>query len=179
MSLIVEDGTAPAGADTYASLATINAYALSRGLTFAITGADTTPAEQAARRAFVFINTRYRSRFTGIRTYRRLQSGEFPRYNCYDAQDPPSYLHFNEIPQEIIDAQCEAAIREKATPGYLNPDVTPGKIKKSFSAGGVAVVYEVGSSGAGGQRPDMAVIDEILSSLIGRSSGYSGKSLRG
>lgn len=181
MALIVETGAGSATAETYAALATINAYATKRGLTFAITGDDQVLAEGAARRSFTWLNGTYRSRFTGRRTNGRAQAGEFPRIDCHDNQCPPEYLATDEIPQEIIDAQCEAAIREKASPGALSPDVVVGKIKKSVAvSGAVSVEYAVGTGGVQDQRPVATVIDDILASLLGpRPSRFFGSAVRG
>lgn len=179
MPLIVEDGTGKADADAYASLATINAYATAHGLPFVITGGtNEADAEAAARRAFTWLNGSFRSSFTGRRTHGRSQAGEWPRSNAHDNQCPPEYIANDVIPQEIIDAQCEAAIREKASPGSLSPDVTPGKIKQAVRVGQVAVEYAIGSGTAREQRPVIAVINDILGPLLGGSgSPLSGETV--
>lgn len=167
MALTVETGAASATADSYASLATIAAYATAHGLTFAIAGADEVPAEQAARRATVWLDATYRGRFTGRRKNGRAQALEWPRYDAWDSQPVPDPIPSDEVPREIVSACCEAAIREKASPGTLSPDVTPGQVERSVSvANAVSVEYAATASGVAGQRPISTVIDDILGSLL-------------
>lgn len=180
MALVVEDGTGKANADSYVSLDDAAAYATSKGLTFPVSGADATPAEQALRRATTWIDGRYRSRFTGYRKQLRDQALEWPRLNAFDAVEcATSVIDPDSVPVEIVQATVEAAVREKASPGSLSPDVTTGKIKKSFRAGQIAVEYAVGSGTAWEQRPVVDVIDGILAPLLGGSSSpYSGRAVR-
>jgi len=179
MALEVEDGTGKATAESYASIATIAAYATARGLTFAITGGtNATDAEAAARRATTWLDATYQGRFPGRKANGRAQALQWPRTDASDAEGEA--IGSDEIPQEIINALCEAAIREKAAPGALSPDVTPGKIKKRVKVeGAVEVEYAVGSAAVAGQRPVASVVDDILGSLLGaRQSGYSGRAVR-
>ncbi len=180
MTLVIEDGTGKADAESYASIADIAAYATARGLTFAITGGtNEADAEAAARRATVWLDATYRGRFTGRRTNGRAQALEWPRSGAYDNQVPPDYIESDEIPREIIDACIEAAVREKASPGSLSPDVTPGTVAKREKVGALEVEYFRGG-GVADQRPIATVIDDILAPLLGpRPSGYSGKAVRG
>jgi hypothetical protein len=180
MALIVATGAGEANADVYASLATINAYATSRGLAFAITDDDEPLAEAAARRAAVWLDGTYRGRFPGRKTNGRAQAREWPRINAYDQQCPPEYIESDEIPQEIIDAFCEAAVREKASPGALSPDVTlAGVVKRERVDGAVEVEYASQGVSVASQRPIATVVDDILGSLLGpRSSGLFGRAER-
>src|SRR5690606_33032799 len=154
------DGTGKSDAESYASLATIAAYAAAHGLTFAIEGDDEALAEAAARRATVWLDATYRSRFTGRRTNGRNQALEWPRTGAYDNQVPPDYLESDEIPQEIIDACCEAAIREKASPGSLSPDVTPGQVAKRERVEGAVEIEYFRAGGVTDQRPVATVVDD-------------------
>lgn len=181
MSLIIEDGAGRADAESYASIATINAYAAARGLTFAITGGtNEADAEAAARRATVWLDATYRGRFTGRRTNGRTQALEWPRIEAHDNQVPPDFIESDEIPREIIDACCEAAVREKASPGSLSPDVTPGQVAKRERVEGAIEVEYFRAGGVGDQRPVSTVIDDILGSLLttGSGGGYFGKAAR-
>jgi len=172
MALVVETGSGASGSESYAAIAEIAAYATARGLTFVITGGtNAADAEAAARRGTVWLDGRYRSSFPGRKTNGRAQALEWPRINAYDRQVPPEYIESDEIPQEIIDACCEAAIREKASPGSLSPDVTPGKIKKSAKVGDIGVEYAIGTGTVGEQRPVATVIDDILSGLLAIQRG--------
>lgn len=180
MSLIVETGTGSATSESYAAIATINTYATARGLTFVITGGtNEADAEAAARRATTWLDATYRGRFNGRKTNGRDQRLEWPRINAHDAQDPPDYIESDEIPQEIIDACCHAAVLEKASVGVLSPSVTTGQIEKRIKVEGIEIEYASGSPSVASQRPVVTVIDDILGSLLGpRPSGYSGRAVR-
>ncbi|MDV3257744.1 MAG: hypothetical protein LOX97_08200 [Sphingomonas sp.] len=165
MALDTEIGGA--GTDSYPDLADIAAYAVAHGKTFVITGGtNEADAEAAARRGTLFIDS-FRSRFPGARTNGRSQAREWPRTGATDADGEE--IADDEIPAEIIAATCEAAILEKATPGVLAPNVTPGQIKKSVSVeGAVSVEYAIGSGSAGEQIPVVTVIEGILEPLLGK-----------
>lgn len=181
MALIVETGTGSSTAESVNTIAEIEAYALARGLSFAITGGtNVADAEAAARRAQVWLNGQYRTRLTGRKLNGRDQAQEWPRVNAYDQQCPPDYLANDEIPVEWKHAHAEAAIREKAAPGALSPDVTLAAAVKREKVGELEVEYVSQSLSVSSQRPIATVIDDILGSLIGRrSSGLFGKAVRG
>lgn len=172
MTLIVEDGTAPTGADTYAALTTIADYAVARGLTFPTSPAA--PAEAAARISKQWLDGTFRSRFPGYRTNGRGQSCEWPRTDAYDVAGEA--IGSDEIPQEIIDAQCEAAIRELATPGSMMPDLERGGGIRSLKAGSVAIEY----SGNASALTTYTTINGILSGLLSAASmSFIGVAVRG
>lgn len=164
-------------ADSYRTLAEINAYAIARGLTFPIAGDDLVPAEQAARRAATWLDGTFRSRFPGRKTGGRMQALEWPRTGATDQNREP--IADDEIPREIGDAQCEAACRERAEPGSLSPDYVPSQMVKSESIGPISTTYR-DTAGVVDARPIVTVIDDILSGLIGaRSSTISSFVVRG
>jgi hypothetical protein len=180
MPLIVENGTGMANADSYVSLADANAYATSRGLTFPIAGADATLAEQALRRATVWLDAAYRGRFSGYRKNRRAQALEWPRTGALDALCPPNPIDPDAVPIEIVQATIEAAVREKAAPGSLSPDVTPGKIISEVAVEVAVSVKYATPGGVQDQRPVSTVIDGILSPLLGeRAANLFGRAERG
>jgi hypothetical protein len=170
----------PGGAsdDSYASTAEASAYADSRGLTFAVAGDDAPLAEQALRRATAWVDATYRARFPGYRVNAREQALEWPRYDAYDTEG--NYIESTVVPVEIINATIEAAIREKASPGALSPDVTPGTVKKRVRVeGAVEVEYAVGAGGVRSQVPISTVIDGLLGSLLSSPRNiYGGKAVR-
>jgi hypothetical protein len=178
MALITEDGTGRADAESYVSLADASTYAVAHGLTFPITGTDQIPAEQALRRATTWIDFAFRGGFAGFRKTLRVQALEWPRRGAYDIH---GYLiDESELPRELIAATVEAAVRELAKPGSLNPDVIPGQIKKRVSvAGAVDVEYAIGAGTAQEQQPMIAVINGILSPLlVGQRSSLFGEARR-
>lgn len=176
MALIVEDGTGVADSDAYPSRDVVVAYAAARGLSFPV--ADTDAADASIRRGTAYIDFTYRTRFPGQRKRFRLQALEWPRVGVVDAQGFP--VGSSEIPVEIINATCEAAVRELASPGSLAPDVTPGKVKKRVRVeGAVEVEYAVGGGGAMSQQPISTIIDGILAALIGAPNQFTANAVRG
>jgi len=169
MSLIVEDGTGLLTSESYATVASTVAYAATRGLEFDGPDDDT---EAALRRATTWIDARYRSGFTGYRVNRRNQALEWPRHDAYDAND--NYVAYNALPQEIVRATQEAAIRELAEPGSLSPDLTVGQTMKRVKVGPIEIDYD-SSSAAYDNRPISTVIDDILSTLLSYPSGSGGR----
>lgn len=175
MALIVEDGSGLANAESYVSVSDAVAYASARGLTF--TASPAAPAEAALRRATEWLDGTYRNRFPGYRTNGRAQALEWPRTGACDREG--NEIASDEIPVEIIHATIEAAVRELASAGSLSPDIVPGKVKKRVRVeGAVEVEYAVGSGSAYEQRPVVAVIDAILSSLLGQTSPYVARAVR-
>lgn len=175
MALTVEDGSGLADAESYVSASDCASYASARGLTFPASPPDA--AEAALRRATAYLDNTYRTRFPGQRKRFRLQALEWPRVGVVDMNGFP--VADDEIPSEIIRATCEAAVRELAVPGSLNPDVTPGKVKKSAKVGDIAVEYAVGGGGVASQQPISPVIDGILAALIGVAKAFTATAVRG
>jgi hypothetical protein len=186
MTLVVEDGTGKANAESYVSVADCAAYATKRALSFP--GTDVPNSEAALRLATAFIDNTYRARFTGYRTYRRAQALEWPRVGAYvyipnnssdmayaGGYDPAyDYIGQNEIPVEIINATCEAAIREFTTPGTLSPDLDRGNAVKRLKAGSVEIEYGASATAT----TTFQTIDLALSGLL-RSDAMGVRAVRG
>jgi hypothetical protein len=177
--IVVEDGTGLPNANSYASETALNNYCSDRAIT--IPSGD---ANAALIRATQYIEATYRGRWPGNRTkYRGLQALSWPRFGAYvddgsridyrtriqlpgayaDVGYAPQvyYIPSTEIPIELIQATCEAAIRELMSPGYLQPDLTLTNIK-SERAGDTEFEYFVGR----GAIPLVTMIDGILSPLL-------------
>lgn len=171
MSLVVEGGLGDPSSESYVDIAAINAYAVAHGKSFPITGSDgpstavaVAAAEAAARRSAKWIDGTYRDRFPGARKNGRDQGLEWPRIDALDADG--NAIADDIVPGEMIAAQCEAAIRELASPGSLSPDVTPGGIKTSVRVDVISVSYAQGY-GVAGQLPVLTEIDKLLAPLLG------------
>ena len=172
MTIIVEDGTAPAGANAYVSVDDCQAYCDARGLTFG--ASPTEVGEEAIIRATTAIDARYRGRFPGYKTNGRNQSLEWPRTAAYDAEW--NAIGGTEIPIEIINATCEAAVRELASPGSMMPDLERGGSIKRLKAGSVEIEYGANAMA----QTTFTLIDGILSPLLGSAvSAYVGRAVRG
>lgn len=185
-ALVVEDGSGLPNSDSYVSVEDAVAYAVAHGIAFS--DADDDAASAALRRSTAWIDSTYRTRFTGYRTFRRSQALEWPRAGAYvyipnnasdmayaGGYDPAyDYLATNEIPVEIINATCEAAVRELATPGALTPDLDRGGAVKSLKAGSVQIEY----AGTASAMTVWTAIDNALSGLL-RSTAMGIRAVRG
>lgn len=132
MSIIVEDGTGLSTAQTYASVATADAYHLARNNT-TWTGTDAVK-EYALVRAAQALDGRYAQYWPGYR-YSEDQALDWPRT---DAVDTDGY-DLDALPQGIVDACCEAALIELVTAGSLSEESELGV--KREKAGSVEVEY--------------------------------------
>lgn len=164
MALIVEDGTGKSDAESYVSVADCITYADNRGLTFS--SSTTALQEQSLRRATVWIDGEYRNRFTGYRNDGRDQALEWPRSSGQNQSPPYGSIANDAVPQEVINASCEAAVRELATPGQLTPDVTMGKVQKSVRVVGAVAVEYAASNGIAAQTPTMTIVSKILFNVL-------------
>lgn len=160
MALIVTPGSP--SADSYTSLAQAAAYHTAMGN--AAWGVDTAAQEPALRRATAWLDGRYKPRWPGIRINGRSQALDWPRSGVTDRDG--FGVDYLTIPAEIINATCEAALRELAAPGSLSPDYVASEQTLIATAGPVSVTFK-DSSGAASIMPILSVADGILSNLIG------------
>jgi hypothetical protein len=142
MSLIVEDGTARADSESYASVDQMDAYHAARG-NAQWASLTTVEKEQAARRACDYLVQMYHMKWKGARA-RYDQALDWPRIDVrlddiglgmFNA-----YVPYNTVPQQVINATCEMALRAAA--GELAPDLqrtvaeeTIGPIKTVYATG--------------------------------------------
>lgn len=112
--LTLETGAIVPNADTYALAATVATHATRYGLTW--TGTDL-EKEQAILRAMRYIDD-FEPRLLGWRVS-SAQALAWPRYDVPD--NAGGVLASDAIPAGVINALCEAAILERATPGALIP----------------------------------------------------------
>lgn len=174
MALTVEDGSGLADAESYVSVADCSTYCTARGLTFS--SGTTENKEAALRRATAYIDGAYGPMFLGRRRNGRDQALQWPRIEAYD-DSAEEYIDQDAVPVEIVHATCEAAVRELATPGSLNPDLKRGGAIKSVKAGSVAVEF-MGNAPA---DTTYRIIDRLVAPVLstGGASGLVGRSVRG
>lgn len=158
---------------TYGTVSDADTYHAGRGNVAWAAATDPDKAS-ALLRASEYIDGTYRTAFQGYRTDGRSQVREWPREDAYvfekwDWVELPN----NIVPVEVESATYEAALRE-LTPGFLTPDVVPGKNKKSVRVEG-AVSVEYWSDE---QRPVIEKIAQVLAPLIA-SDGYRNNPLSG
>lgn len=165
MALVVEDGTGRSDAESYLSVAAANTFHTNHGNS-AWSGADAAK-EQALRRATRYVDGHYRARWKGFKRL-RTQALEWPRYDVYDLSGYD--VDSDSVPAAVQHATAEAALREIASPGSLQPDLERGGMvqSKSVQAGPVSssTTYAAGASA----RKLFSVLDELLSALIRSAS---------
>jgi len=183
VTLVVETGAGLANSNSYVTAAQLETYCDDRAITLA-TGDE----EAALILATAWIDATYRTRFTGYRTNRRAQALEWPRVGAYvyipnnasdmayaGGYDPAyDYIAQDVIPIEIMNALCEAAIRELAVPGTLAPDLDRGGSVKMLKAGSVEIQYGASASAL----TTWTAIDLALSGLL-RSVAMGVRAVRG
>jgi len=152
MTLLVEDGTIIAGANTYVDDAEYVAYAATRAKTI---GSDATAREAELIKAVDYIES-HRMRFKGVKDTRD-QPLQWPRVSVWlDGYQ----LDSNEIPEELKRAQMETAI-------IINSDevLNTGAFQnvQSESIGDLSVSYFNGGSWQSTQK---ATVDVYLNPLL-------------
>lgn len=165
MSLIVEDGTGLATAESLSSVAEFLAYHASIGNTSATT-LTTAETEQCLRKATAFMLGRYRSRWGGYRKT-TTQAQDFPR-SLMPIKDAPtlygssaSYYDDASTPQAVKDACNSLALR--AFTATLLADQS--RTKKSVTVGPITTVYD----DVAGQAKIYAEVDAMLQPYLKNS----------
>lgn len=152
MTLIVEDGTIVANANSYVSDDDYTTYSSARGYTI---GADATTREQEILKAMDYIES-YRDQFKGLKVSAD-QPLQWPRYSVYlDGFQ----LDSNFIPTELKRAVMEAAILSRST--SLVPSGGVQNVQ-SESIGELSVSYY---SGGSYQTVQMKNVDQFLDCLL-------------
>ena len=138
MSLIVENGTGMANAESYISVAEADTYHSNIG-NAAWAALTTTVKEQLLRKATNYMVQTYRQSWAGIRI-NDTQSLDFPRYLVpkYDNGAMFSYYDDKSVPKEVKDGCAEFALRANA--GALAPDLE--RLTKREKIGSLEVEYD-------------------------------------
>ena len=161
MALITTPGAVDA--NSYASVAQADAYHALRGNG---TWAGATGLKEAALiRATQWLDGRYGHRWPGTRWKLRLQSLDWPRFDAADREG--TIVEADEIPLEVINATCEAALRELATPNGLSPDVTPANAKVLIEVKGIRWQNLRASAGVNDLTLTITAVDRLLAPFIG------------
>lgn len=163
MSIVVETGAGLSTSNAYCSVDDCSAYCTARGLTFGTS--PTATGEQAIIRASAAIDGLYRTRFPGFKRNGRDQAMEWPRSSAYDNAD--NLIADDEIPIEIVQATCEAAVRELAESGSMMPDLERGGGVRRLKAGSVEIEYGANAS----NQTTFTAIANLLSGLLAGGDG--------
>lgn len=169
MALTVENGTGLGDADAFVSRADCDAYHTAHGNS-AWDGTND-DKDAAIRRATVWVSQHFN--WKGQPVQGRNQALAWPRYWASDRYGWP--VDTTSVPQEVIDATCEAALRELTTPGTLTPDVTLTARVRSERVGPIATEYAVLPASADAERPVVTLISDILRGLLRGGNAYSGR----
>lgn len=182
MALIVETGAGIAGADSYASVAQYKAFCDAFGYSYA---SVTDPEiEVGLRRGALVLDYCYGQLYPGWRYRDQTQGLQWPRSGVTRPQYPYASISQESVPVEIINAACEIARREIASPGSILPDVNIGRTPSRIAIeDGVSIDYAVESIGLitpDKLRPTLFFVDALLSSLfrVNRTSPLVGSSYR-
>ena len=162
MTLVVEDGSGLANAESYISVGDADTYHTAFGNTG--WSGDTATKEVALRNATQYIDSTYLKRWKGTKN-KSTQALMWPRYGVVTIDGWP--ITGTEIPLALKRATAEAAMR--ALTEELVPDITdPGTI--TFYAVEVGPISEKTAYASRSQIKVYRVIDELLKDLILPSS---------
>lgn len=131
-TIIVEDGTGKTDSNSYVSEADLTTYATDRGITIAGTEAD------LIIQAMDYLESK---NFIGDKSTKE-QALQWPRTN---AAVDGWYIDTDEIPQLLIDAECEIAI---SIDGGTNPLTNQDRSTKREKVGDIEVEYMDGARNA-------------------------------
>jgi hypothetical protein len=167
MSLIVENGTGLANAESYISVADADTYHSNRGNT-AWASLTTGVKEQSLRKATDYIEQVYRLRFLGYR-HTEAQALSFPR----DEVQRRDFTYLNQfsfypndvVPTEVANACADLGLRSST--GDLAPDIE--RIAKREKVASLEVEYDDTKQAYTKYR----AIDNLLAPFLNSSSGIS------
>lgn len=157
MSLIVEEGTGKADAESYISVADATTYHANRGNAAWAALASDTVREQLLRKATEYMQQTYRLRWKGVRTS-TTQALDWPRSGV-EIDDVPLgriayYYSTSSVPVEVQRACAELAL--KASTADLLADLSQGV--KSKKVGPIEVTYDENSN----RSKQYVAIDRML-----------------
>ena len=168
MSLIVEDGSGLATAESYVSLAEADLYFSNIGNT-AWALLTNSLKEQAIRRAMAYMTSTYRQRWQGYRRWPN-QGQDWPRWNVFVHDlGYGAFVDPNSTPKLIKDATCDLAVY--ASVEDLQAPLTQGVLKETV--GPISVEYDPNSS----RTKSYAAVDAKLAIYTASGSGGSQRRL--
>lgn len=156
ITLIVEDGTRPTGANTYASVADADAYWADRAST---TWAAATDDEKAASliQSTVYLN--------GLAWFGRKVAPRKMAWPRIDVEIDGYVVGDDEIPEEVVDATCYMA---GEIIGGADPLAATDRALTKLTAGAVSMEWDAASS----QAPQYPPLRSILRGYIMASNTF-------
>lgn len=163
VTLIVEDGSNVPNANSYADVATLRAYADSRGLD--LPDGDDELAQMCIVAMDYIEAMEYRMK--GCRTYDD-QSLSWPRKGvCINGSRFPD----NAIPKSLINALCQLTVDATALDGNLTPTQTEYAIRQEV-IGPMSTTYAVNTvNGSGAFVPQYTKFDQFMRPLLNAAGG--------
>lgn len=146
MTLIVEDGTGVAGAESYISAAAAATYHANYGNT-AWASLDPTVQEISLRLAAQYMTSIFRDRWAGVRRF-SSQGLDWPRYDVPMKDAPagygsyPAFWPIDQVPLIVAQANAEYGLRS-ATAGPLLPDLDQQIVLERI--GPITTQYDINS----------------------------------
>jgi hypothetical protein len=166
MALTIETGSGVAGADSYATVAQLDAYVSDFwGGALTQTG---TEKEAALRRAAIYMDG---LSWKGKRTTGRVQGLAWPRADVVDADgvDVPDDV----VPAEVLRAQTILARVEAISPGALSPSVVKNEAVKRERVDVIEVEYADPLRTLDAFRPYVTQAMDILGGLLSDTGGVT------
>lgn len=160
MTIIVEDGTGKADAESYISVAEADAYHAKR-LNTAWADFDTATKESLLIKATEYMVSTYRGMWYGY-TVKAEQALDWPRYEVPDGR--AGYIDSDIVPTEVKKACAELAL--KANAADLAPDLEQAVKREKVDS--IEVEYESSSS----QSPRYQAVFSMVSRYL-RSAGFA------
>ncbi|MDQ1921631.1 DnaT-like ssDNA-binding protein [Massilia pseudoviolaceinigra] len=162
MSLIVEDGTGLAGAESYASVAAADARCASLGVASWAALAEAAK-EIALRKAAIFMAT-YRTRWAGRRMYQH-QALDWPRYGV---KVDEFYVLSTIVPLDVVNACIDLAARAGSGEDLM-PDLDTGSnVIKKDKVGPLETEFFQNTTDV---RERFTAVDTLLTPYIGTVGG--------
>ena len=174
MALTVEDGTCVADANAFVTREAFLAFAAEYYPAATFSDDETTDA--AIMRTTPWLSS-YPDWDGSMKCGRGLQGTAWPRTGVTDCAGET--IPDDEVPVEVEWATFYGTMAEYASPGILNPSITPGKQKKSVKVDVIAESYmtpkEQGVSGSldpvASLRPVLTAVNDALRCLASFPSG--------
>ena len=126
MSLIVEDGTGKADAESFISLADATTRHSNLGNTAWADAASDSVREAALRRATIYMQQAYRERWLGYKRHKE-QALAWPRWSVVVDE---FWVDTESVPADVANACADLALR--ALTSDLNADLSRGVVRKKI-----------------------------------------------
>jgi hypothetical protein len=175
MALIAENGTGVTGAESYATIAALDAWWAARShkpyaATWAALG---TPAKEgSAREAAAYLDARYGARYRGARKT-STQGLLWPRVGPDDEDGTPTAVvgadgfDLADLPPQLLAAMAEVAVR--AATSDLAPDIGAEGLVKTHKLGDASVTFQDANLETGSAATidrSIGILDAIMAPIL-------------